>query len=127
MISVKQWVVILAAALTGALALVSLAGQAGAATVEETLTISSDPGADSFTTKALFLGRFNVSVSGSSWAGTVDLQRSFDGGSTWVDVDSWTANTEAVVNEPQAAGLYYRIGMKNGGYTSGTVYLRLSK
>lgn len=92
-----------------------------------TLTISSDPNADLFTTPLVFEGKFNVSISGSSWTAIVHLQRSFDNESTWVDVDSFTANIEATVDEPQEGGLLYRIGIKNGNYTSGTLYLRLSK
>jgi len=91
------------------------------------LTISSDPGADSFTDATAFAGRFNVSVSGDSWIATVHLQRSFEDGTTWVDVDSFSSNIEAVVDEPQRGGLLYRIGIKDGNYTSGTVVLRLTK
>lgn len=91
-----------------------------------TLTISANPGADSFTTPTLFSGRFNVSVSGI-WAGAVTLQRSHDTGSTWVDVDNFTSNIESSVDEPQSGGLYYRIGMKNADYVSGQIILRLSK
>lgn len=89
-----------------------------------TLTISSDPAADSFTS-ALNVSRFNVSVSGT-WAGTVTLQRSFDNSGTWVDVDTFSANTETSVLDPEMS-IQYRIGMKNGDYTSGTVNLRLSR
>lgn len=91
-----------------------------------TLSIASDPGVDSFTTTIRMPNRFNVSISGT-WAGTVHLQRSFDTGTTWVDVDSFTANIETTVDDPQTGGPYYRIGMKNGGYTSGTVNLRLCR
>ena len=92
----------------------------------QTLTISSNPGADSYTTAETFTGRFNMSISGT-WTGTVRLERSFDDGSTWVEVDSWTGNKQAVINEPQERGLPYRLGMANGDYSSGTVYLRLTK
>jgi len=96
-----------------------------AAGVNITLTISTDPGADSFTSDTAKLGgAFDLSIS-NTWAGTVTLQRSFDG-SNWVDVEEWTSNAERVVDEP-SHDVYYRIGMKNGDYTSGTVDMRLFK
>lgn len=91
-----------------------------------TVSISSDEAAGTFTTTIRMPNRFNVSISGT-WAGTVYLQRSFDTGTTWLDVDSFTTNIETTVDDPQTGGPYYRIGMKNGGYTSGTVVLRLTK
>ena len=95
--------------------------------VTETLIISSEPGADSFTGDTVFKGSFNLSISGSGWVATVHLQRSFDAGTTWVDIQSWSTNYEAVVVDPQEGGLYYRIGIKNGNYTSGTINMRLTK
>ena len=70
-------------------------------------------------------GYFNFSLSGT-WAATVYVQRSYDSGSTWMDVKSYTANTEAVGFEPQS-GVYYRFGVKTGGYTSGTIAGRISQ
>lgn len=69
--------------------------------------------------------KFNVSVSGT-FSATVVLQRSFDGGSNWKDVDSWTAAAERTVenNEPN---VLHRIGIKTGGYTSGTAVVRISQ
>jgi hypothetical protein len=69
--------------------------------------------------------KFNVSLSGT-WVATVFLQRSFDGGTTWVDVKSWTANTQEAGEEPES-GILYRLGVKTGGFTSGTVVCRLSQ
>jgi hypothetical protein len=68
---------------------------------------------------------FNVSISGT-WAGTVTLQRSFNGGSTWLDVASYTANAELSVDTVEASVLW-RIGIKSGNYTSGAAVLRLSQ
>ena len=95
-----------------------------AAAGSQTLSISSDPAADSFTTKLNIQGRFNLSISGT-WTGIVTLQRSFNAGGTWMDVDSFTENIETSGNEPET--IYYRIGMKNGDYGSGTVNMRLSQ
>lgn len=70
-------------------------------------------------------GYFNLSISGT-WIGKATIQRSFDKGDTWLNVDTWTANTEEFGMEPEK-DVYYRIGVKEGDYTSGTVNLRLSQ
>lgn len=72
------------------------------------------------------LGFLNLSVSGSSWTATVTLQRSFDSGSTWLDVDTFAENTEKFLVDYEP-GVLYRIGVATGGYTSGTVTVRLSR
>ena len=69
-------------------------------------------------------GYMNVSISGT-WVATVTLQRTFDSGSTWVDVETKTANYEGYLVDLQR-GIRYRIGVTTGDYTSGTVILRLS-
>jgi hypothetical protein len=79
-----------------------------------------------FTHKQLPLqGDFNLSLSGT-WIATVTVQRSFDNGATWVDVATFTQNGQYVGNEPEADVLY-RIAVKTGEYTSGTVIGRLSQ
>ncbi len=70
-------------------------------------------------------GYFNLSLAGT-WVATVTVQRSFDQGSTWYDVDTWTANTQEYGLEPED-GVYYRFGIKLGAWTSGTVVGRLSQ
>jgi hypothetical protein len=72
---------------------------------------------------SIFPGRRNFSLSGT-WVATVHLQRSFDDGTTWVDVESFTANEEGIIDEPNVSVLY-RFGVKTGNYTSGTVVGRL--
>ena len=67
-------------------------------------------------------GHFGLSISGT-WAGTVTVQRSFDGGSTWLDVDTFTANTETYGFDPIRCR--YRVGIKTGEYTSGTAVVTL--
>ncbi len=67
-------------------------------------------------------GYFNWSIWGT-WAGTVTLQRTFDGGGVQHDVDTSTANTESIKHEPE--GAYYRFGIKTGAYTSGVCRGRL--
>ena len=80
---------------------------------------------NTFTTPVYLLGDFNFSLSGT-WVATVFIQRSFDGGSTWVDVASYTANIQDTGFEPEVGALY-RAGPKTGGYTSGTIVVRLSQ
>ena len=71
------------------------------------------------------VGRFSVSVSGT-FSATVTLQRSFDNGSTWLDVTTYTSENEDTRLDA-TFGILYRIGCKNGEYTSGTVNLILAK
>lgn len=88
--------------------------------------ISRSIGAENLYTDAISLvGYFNLSISGT-WAGTVTVQRSFDSGSTWHDVDTWTENTQEYGLEPEG-GTQYRVGIKTGEYTSGTCAVRLSQ
>jgi len=87
-----------------------------------TRTITSD----AFTDPVKLSGYFNLSISGT-WTGTITVQRSFDLGDTWHDVDTFTANTEEYGLEPEHTNpVYYRIGAKSGGFSSGSCNLRLS-
>lgn len=80
---------------------------------------------NTFTSAVSLHGHYNVSVSGTFTA-TVTLQRSFDDGTTWLDVKTYTAGAQEVGLEPEY-GVVYRIGVKTGEYTSGTAVLRLSR
>lgn len=84
-----------------------------------TATITGD---DSFTAEAYLEGYFNLSISGT-FSATVTVQRSFDKGSTWLDIDSFTSATEEVGFEPET--VKYRVGVKSGDYSSGTIVVRL--
>jgi len=101
-------------------------------TVKVTQTISGAPPAAGTFTAAIpsktrgTLGLLNISIYGATWAGTVTLQRAFDGGSTWRDVDTFTANEETQLYDNEA-GVNYRIGIKSGEYSSGSVAVRLSR
>ena len=66
---------------------------------------------------------FSVSVQGT-FVATVTLQRSFNGGTTWYDVDTFTSAGEYIGQEPE--GCKYRIGVKTGEFTSGSVTVRLA-
>jgi hypothetical protein len=69
-------------------------------------------------------GPFNISVWGT-FVATVTVQRSFDDGATFRDVASFTEATEEAGFEPE--GTLYRIGVKTGDYTSGTVNVRIGQ
>ena len=71
---------------------------------------------------------FTVNIAGT-WVATVTLQRSSvsDTG-PWTDVSSWTVNqTNVSINDGfDNQIIWYRIGVKTGGFTSGTVSLSLN-
>ncbi len=92
------------------------------ARVTRTITTNSQ-----FTDPVKLSGYFNVSISGT-WTGTITVQRSWDLGSTLLDVDTWTANTEEYGLEPEHTNtVYYRIGAKADALSSGSAVLRLSQ
>lgn len=65
--------------------------------------------------------RFAISLTGV-WVGTVTLQRSIGVTGNWVDVTSFTVNTATTYDDALDNQLvFYRIGIKTGNYTSGTV------
>jgi len=66
-------------------------------------------------------------VSGT-WTGTLTVQRSWDLGNTWLDVDTFTANTEEYGLEPEHTNVVlYRIGAKVDALSSGSAILRISQ
>lgn len=89
------------------------------------LTTRTVTAANQFTDAVGLVGYFNLSVSGI-WVGTVTVQRSYDSGSTWFDVDTWIANTQEYGLEPER-GIQYRVGIKTDEFTSGSCVLRLSQ
>jgi hypothetical protein len=89
-----------------------------------TLVSANIAAQNTFTDAVRLEGYFNLSLSGT-WAATVTVQRSIDGATNWVDVDTFTAPTEDYGFEPEF--MYYRVGVKTGGYTSGTVVVRLGR
>lgn len=88
-----------------------------------TIASASIVAQNTFTDAVRLEGYFNLSLSGT-WAATVTAQRSIDN-STWVDVDTFTVNSEEVGFEPEL--MWYRVGVKTGAYTSGTVVIRLGR
>jgi len=83
-----------------------------------TASISAE---NTFSDVANIEGYFNLSISGT-FVATVTVQRSTDK-STWMDVDSFTAPTQEVGFDPEH--MWYRVGVKTGDYTSGTVVIRV--
>lgn len=69
---------------------------------------------------------FSISLTGT-WVATVTLQRSFDNGVSWIDVTTYAANTATTYSDGLTdQEVLYRIGVKTGGYTSGTAVLDLA-
>lgn len=66
-------------------------------------------------------GTYNVSVSGT-FVGTVEAQRSFDNGATWLAIEAFTTPIEKIGEEFER-GVLVRLACTV--YTSGTVTYRL--
>lgn len=62
---------------------------------------------------------------GGSFTGTVTLQRSFNNGTTWFDVNNWAVATESIADKPEPETVQYRLGTKSGDYTSGEAVIKL--
>jgi hypothetical protein len=78
---------------------------------------------NTFTPGILIQGEepFDVSVAGT-FVATVTLQRSKDN-AAWVDVETFASPTEKTGEAGSA--WYWRIGVKTGNYTSGTVTVNI--
>lgn len=63
-------------------------------------------------------GSYDVSVSGGTTS-TVTFQRSFDGGSTWLDVENYTTDTQDTGNI--GSRQLVRIGIKTGNFTDNAI------
>jgi len=110
----------------GALFALTSSGQTVAVTVTAQNTFS-----DPITVSGAGAGdrTFTINISGT-WVATVVLQRSLDSDTgPWSDVagKSWTANTTETYNDGLDNQIaYYRIGVKTGGFTSGSVAASLT-
>ena len=91
--------------------------------IEETASITAQ---NTFTDAVTLQGHFNLVISGT-WTGTVTFQSSFDGGSNWVDSDSFTTNIHEIGLVPEDDTAVYRCGVKTGDYGSGPVAIRISQ
>lgn len=105
----------------GALFKLTSAGQSRTASVT-----AEDNGTDSIfvTGVGATSRRFTFTLTGT-WSGTVTLQRSADNVS-WADVNTYTTNGTRSYNDSlDNSELYYRLWIKPGDYTSGTVGMEL--
>lgn len=67
---------------------------------------------------------FGLTITGT-WAGTVTLQRSVDN-TTWKDVVPYIVNASTTLDDGLDNQIvYYRLGIKTGGYTSGSAVMDL--
>lgn len=80
---------------------------------------------NSFSNTLKIQGYFSLSVNGLAGGTIATVQRSFDGGSTWKDVESYSVDTETYGFEPEP--VMYRVGVKSGDFGSGTAVLRLGR
>lgn len=79
-------------------------------------------------------GEYNISIQEGAtiWVGTITLQRSFDGGIIWKDIERFVdsdpagVNIEKIGNAPKS-GTIHRIGFKAGEYTSGDAIVELNQ
>lgn len=67
-------------------------------------------------------------IRSNTWVATVTLQRSLESSTgPWVDVTTYTTNDTISFDDALSNQIaWYRIGVKTGGYTSGTVDLELN-
>ena len=79
---------------------------------------------DTFSDATLVKGDFNISIQGT-FSATVTVQRSYDQDtiSNWEDVETFTTAVERIGLEPES--VYYRVGVKSGEFTSGTIDIRI--
>lgn len=68
----------------------------------------------------------SITITGTFTA-TITLQRSFDGGTSWADVSTWTSPLAPTIYNDGLSNqtVEYRIGIKTGNYSSGTATVSL--
>lgn len=70
--------------------------------------------------------RFSLDIYGTFTA-NVTLQKTYDGGTTIIDEPTVRTAPYSEISLPLAEGTQYRIGVKTGGFTSGTANVRLGR
>lgn len=82
---------------------------------------------DSIRVTGIDSGRvFSIVITGT-WTATVTLQRSVGEPGDWTDVTTYTTNQSTTYDDTlDNQIIYYRIGVKTGGFTSGTAVCQLS-
>jgi len=71
------------------------------------------------------LDELTYTITGT-WVGTISLQRSYNQGTTWIDVLNYTDNVAFQVTNGKD-DVYWRIGFKTGNFTSGTAGCTIAK
>ena len=70
--------------------------------------------------------QFGLTITGT-WTATVTLQYSIDEGATWIDYSNYTTNQSTNITDGlDNQIILYRIGVKSGDFTSGTVVATLT-
>jgi len=93
---------------------------------KDTGLVTKDITAENTFSDGLYVvGDFNLSISGT-FVATITVQRSFDQGSTWRDVDTFPAPIETAGSDPEPV-VVYRAGVKTGDFTSGTASIRIGR
>lgn len=89
--------------------------------------VAEDTATDPIRVTGIDAGRvFSVLISGT-WVGTVTLQRSVSEPGDWTDVASYTTNQTTTYDDTlDNQIIYYRLYVKAGAYTSGTIDMQLS-
>ncbi len=96
--------------------------------ISGTKTISTSIGAQNIFSNTIEVDsgeRVIVNITGT-WGATVTVQVSYDDGSNWLDLDATTSNASTAYTE-NLNDVLYRVGVKTGDYTSGTVEAELGK
>ena len=88
-----------------------------------TLVTKTITAQNTFSDAVQLTGYFNLSISGT-FSASVVVQRS-NNNSTWRDVDTFTEPTEVVGMDPEV--MWYRVGVKTGAFTSGSVVVSLGQ
>lgn len=106
----------------GSLFRLESAGQTVAAAV-----VAEDTATDPIRVTGIDNGRvFSIIISGT-WVGTVTLQRSVSEPGDWTDVTTYTTNQTTTYDDTLDNQIvYYRLYVKVGAYTSGTISMQLS-
>lgn len=96
-------------------------------TVTESIT-AQNTFSESILVTGITTGRTFAVVITGTFTATVSLQRSFDGGSTWQDTGTTytTATSTTFTDALDNQIINYRIGVKTGDYTSGTISATLT-
>ena len=96
-------------------------------TIDSRKTVSVSASAqNTFTSSIALRGKADLSISGRTDS-TITLQRSFDAGANWRDIEQFTADAEKLIEASHQPNVIYRLGIKTGDYVSDTVLCEISQ